>query len=340
MFKKIFILTSFVLLFGIFSRESFAFESSKLGVHILSPDEVSQAKQALSFDNQSESWNYVTIPLTLEDIKKKKDWQEFFDKCRELKIVPLIRLTTSFNQDTGAWEVPSKRDIVDQISFLSALSWPTNEKHIIAFNEVNHAKEWGGRIDPEEYTRVLRFTANWAHTEEQNYVVLPAGMDLAAPNGRETKEAFTYLNQMLELDPEIFEVVDIWNSHSYPNPGFSSSPIRYAQNSLRGYQYELEYLKQKTGRDFTVMITETGWEDNKSIAKWLSSYYAYAFQHIWSDERVLAVTPFVLKGSPGPFQGFSLLDENNQPTNQLQALQSGLEKVSQILENEQVGLVR
>lgn len=338
MFKKILILTSFMLIYALFSRDSFAFEPSKLGVHILSLDEVSQAKEVVSLDTQSESWNYVTIPFILDDLEKKRDWQKFFDKCQELKIIPLIRLTTSFNQETGAWEVPTKRDIVDQISFLSALSWPSNEKHIIAFNEVNHAKEWGGRIDPEEYTRVLRFTADWAHTEEQNYVVLPAGMDLAAPNGRQTFEAFTYLNQMLQTDPEIFEVVDVWNSHSYPNPGFSSSPTRYTQNSLRGYQHELEYLKQKTGRDFTVMITETGWEDSRSISRWLSSYYAYAFEHIWSDERVLAVTPFVLKGSPGPFQGFSLLDEHNQPTNQLQALQSGLEKVSQSSQNEQVGL--
>ncbi len=332
MFKKLGIFISFFLLLVAITGQSFAFEQSKLGVHILSLDEATKAKQVVTIGAQDDTWNYVTIPFTLDDLHKKKDWQKFFDTCAQLKLIPLVRLTTRFSKEQNAWEVPNKRDIVNQISFLSALRWPTDERHIIVFNEVNHAKEWGGTLNPQEYTKVLRFVADWAHTEQKNYVVLPAGFDLAAPNAKNTKEAFAYLSQMLEADPDIFEVVDVWNSHSYPNPGFSSSPTRFGKNSLRGYQYELAYLKQKTGKEFKVMITETGWEDNKSIAKWLSSYYAYAFQHIWSDERVLAVTPFVLKGSPGPFEGFSLLDVNDQPTNQLYALQSGLEKAIKIKE--------
>ncbi len=338
MFKTIGIFISFFVFLLAMSGQSFAFETSKLGVHILSIEEATRANEVLTFENQNDSWNYVTIPFTLGDLQKEKEWQRFFDTCAQLKLIPLVRLTTKFDSNTNAWVVPSKKDIIDQISFLSKLRWPTQERHIIVFNEVNHAKEWGGTIDPQEYTKVLRFTADWAHTEQKNYVVLPAGFDLAAPNGRQTKEAFTYMNEMLQTDPEIFEVVDIWNSHSYPNPGFSSSPTRFGKNSLRGYQYELAYLKEKTGRDLKVMITETGWEDNKSIAKLLSSYYAYAFQHIWSDERVLAVTPFVLRGSPGPFEGFSLLDGNDQPTNQLSALQNGLAKVLNLKRVEQVSL--
>lgn len=337
MFKTLGIFISFFVFLLAMSGQSFAFEPGKLGVHILSLDEATRAKEVVSFENQNDTWNYVTIPFTLGDLQKEKDWQKFFDTCAQLKLIPLVRLTTEFDSDANAWAIPNKRNIVDQISFLSELEWPTQDRHIIVFNEVNHAKEWGGTIDPKEYSKVLRFTADWAHTEQKNYVVLPAGFDLAAPNGIQTKEAFTYLSEMLQTDPEIFDVVDIWNSHSYPNPGFSSSPTRVGKNSLRGYQYEIAYLKQETGRDFKVMITETGWEDNKSIAKWLSSYYAYAFQHIWSDERVLAVTPFVLKGSPGPFEGFSLLDVNDQPTNQLYALQNGLEKVLNLKSTDKVG---
>ncbi|PJC47224.1 MAG: hypothetical protein CO035_06805, partial [Candidatus Omnitrophica bacterium CG_4_9_14_0_2_um_filter_42_8] len=108
------------------------------------------------------------------------------DKCKELRIIPLVRLTTEFDPDINAWKIPNKRDIYDQINFLSSLDWPTDKKHIIVFNEVNHAKEWGGTINPGEYTRLLKFTADWAHTENKNFVVLPAGMDLAAPNGSQT----------------------------------------------------------------------------------------------------------------------------------------------------------
>lgn len=322
---------------GFAVHQSYAFESSKLGVHILHPSEVSKVKSVVSLENKSDSWNYVTIPFTLDDLNKKKEWRQFFADCAKQKIIPLVRLTTRYNSETKAWEVPTKKNIVDQITFLSSFEWPTPEKHIIVYNEVNHAKEWGGTIDPKEYADVLRFTADWAHTEQKHFVVLPAGLDLAAPNGFQTKEAFSYLNQMLLADPDIFEVVDVWNSHSYPNPGFSSSPTRYGQNSLRGYQYELRYLKQKTGREFQVMITETGWDQTPWLSKLLSSYYAYAMEHIWSDEQILAVTPFVLKGSPGPFQGFSFFDEYDNPTNQFFALQSGLEKVTQSSQTDQVG---
>lgn len=336
MLKKLLIITSFFILFSIVAADSFAFESSKLGVHILHLAEVAKVKQVVNLKDQPETWNYVTIPFTLDDLHKRKDWKKFFAECKSLKIIPLVRLTTRFNPEKQAWEIPTRKDIVDQITFLSSFEWPTEEKHIIVFNEVNHAKEWGATINPSQYADLLRFTADWAHTEQKNYIVLPAGLDLAAPNGSQTKEAFTYLTQMLWADPNIFEVVDIWNSHSYPNPGFSSAPTRHAKNSLRGYQYELEFLKQKTGKDFQVMITETGWDETPGLSEWLSSYYAYAMQHIWSDEKVLAVTPFVLKGSPGPFKGFSFFDENDQPTNQFFALQSGLEKVTKALADKKV----
>lgn len=336
MIKKLFILAVFILGFSFFVHNSYAFEPSKLGIHILNLEEVEAAKQAVSLPTkEQETWNYVTIPFLLSDLNRREDWQQFFDNCRELKIIPLVRLTTEFDSEVGAWKVPSKRNVYDQINFLSSLNWPTNEKNIIVFNEVNHAKEWGGKIDPESYAKILRFTADWAHTENKNYKILPAGMDLAASNGYQTREAFNYLNQMQKVDENIFEVVDIWNSHSYPNPGFSSSPTRFAQNSLRGYQHELEYLKQRTGRDFKVMITETGWEDSPRLSNWLSSYYIYAMQHIWSDDKVLAVTPFVLRGAPGPFEGFSFLNNQDEPTNQYYAMQTALEKVTQT-DNEQI----
>ena len=217
--------------------------------------------------------------------------------------------------------------IISQLSFLSRLTWPTGERYIIVYNEVNHSSEWGGRVDPEEYSNILKFVSNWAHTEKKNYIVLPAAMDLAAPNGKNTLEAFNYLSQMYSLDPEIFSYIDVWNSHSYPNPGFISSPTRYGKNSLRGFEKELDFWKIKTGNDYKVMITETGWKETAWNSRQLSSYYVYAMENIWSDDRVLAVTPFLLKGSPGPFSSFSFYDADNQPTNQFHAFVSALKKV-------------
>jgi hypothetical protein len=310
----------------ILTQPVMAAEGQVLGIHILNPGELEEAT-ALIQPQDSETWQYVTIPLSLNDLEKQAEWQAFFNKARDKKVIPLVRLTSSF--ENGAWKVPNRKEITRLVGFLSALNWPTDQKHIIVFNEVNHAKEWGNRLDPAEYGQVLRFTAEWAHSEQKNYVVLPAAMDLAAPNGSVTREAFTYLNQMVEADPEILTTVDAWNSHSYPNPGFSASPQRTAQNSLRGFEFELAFLKQKTGRDYPVFITETGWVVNRQTSRWLASYYEYAMQHIWSHPQVVAVTPFVLRGDPGPFSGFTFLDKNNKPTVQYEALQKALTKFNQ-----------
>lgn len=320
-------LSLFISLFIFIETTHFveAADASKLGIHILNTSELAPAEQLLSVDGSNE-WRYVTIPYTLADVEKPEQWQDFFDEAHEKKITPLVRLATKM--EDGGWTVPSRYDAVQLVTGLSKLDWHADKKHIIVFNEVNHAKEWGGSIDPKHYAEVLEFVSNWARTENKNFVVLPAALDLAAPNGSETREAFAYLNEMHRANPDIFEYIDAWNSHSYPNPAFSSSPQRTGKNSLRGFQHELAYLKTKTSEEFDVYITETGWEDNAATSKWLSSYYNYAMQHIWSDPQVKAVTPFVLKGSPGPFEGFSFLSDDDQPTRQYLAFRNMIEVVT------------
>lgn len=296
-----------------------AVEGEVLGIHILSTHELPAAEVLLKSSSNSETWHYITIPVTLNDLSKQAEWQQFFNESRQARLIPIVRLATKV--DGASWQVPSRKEITSLLSFLSSLEWPTDKKHIIVLNETNHAKEFGGRINPEEYAEILRFTSQWARSEQKNYVVLPGAMDLAAPNGKETMEAFTYLDRMVAYDPEIFSYIDYHNSHAYPNPGFSSAPQRKGQNTLEGFKYELSYLKEKTGKDFEVFITETGWVENRTTSRWLTSYYQYALQHIWSDARVKAVTPFILQGAPGPFAGFSFLDSSGKPTNQYLAYQ-------------------
>jgi hypothetical protein len=299
-------------------------KASEFGVHILHPHEITLAKSFLTDESNQTDWHYITVPLTLADLEEPKIWQEFFQTARHQRLIPIIRLATRFDTATGAWQIPTHRDIVDLFDFLNQFEWPTDERYVIVFNEVNHAAEWGGRLDPEGYARLLAFAASWAHTEGRNYVILPAAMDLAAPNGELTREAFAYLTQMQAADPEIFDQVDVWNSHSYPNPGFSSSPTRSAQNSVRGFIHELTWLKDRTGRDFDTFITETGWINTPQTSHWLTDYYLYSLQHVWSHPQVKGVTPFLLKGDPGPFSQFGFLDSSDQPTAQYNAVQRAL----------------
>ena len=299
-------------------------EESKIGVHILNTSETDPALKLLNPD-KDDRWHYVTIPYTLDDVKKTGEWQDFFNKAKEQKVIPLVRLTSKF--EDGAWKVPTRKDLIVQIDTLAKLTWPTDKKHIMIYNEVNHSKEWGGTINPEEYARIFEFSARWAHTSDPNFIVMPAAMDLAAPNGRSTMEAFTYLTKMYEYNNEIFTHADAWNSHSYPNPAFSAPPTATGKNSLRGFEHELTFLEGKTTQQLEVYITETGWETNGRTQARLPQYYEYAIEHVWSHPKVRAVTPFILKGSPGPFAGFSFVDGSDNPTAHYTALQSAMERV-------------
>ncbi len=289
-----------------------AVQDKIMGVHILGPSDLDYATQLLKLDQESNQWHFLTVPLTLDDMNRHDYWQDFFRKLKKYKFIPIVRLATRVKD--GVWQQPNRKQIVGMFNFMNQLDWPQEERLIIVFNEVNHAKEWGDKIEPIPYAQVLEFTANWAHTEEANYKVLPAAMDLAAPNGPDTMEAFTYLDQMYQYNNRIFSHVDFWNSHSYPNPGFSSSPAQTGKNSIRGFEHELEYLKKKTGNDYKVIITETGWVDNRYTRPWLTQYYLYAMQHVWTHPQVIGVTPFLLRGAPGPFSTFSFFDDSNQPT--------------------------
>lgn len=326
--KKTFISMLSVILL-LLSWRPVSAEVSNFGVHILHPQELTQAKSFLADEAAQDEWHYVTIPLSLNDLKNTKDWRAFFQKAKTERVIPIVRLATRFNPDVGAWEIPTRKDIVDLFSFLNQFEWPTDGRYVIVFNEVNHAAEWGGRLDPVDYAQILQFAADWAHSEEKNYQVLPAAMDLAAPNGPMTREAFSYLSAMHQANPEAFLAVDFWNSHSYPNPGFSSAPTRTAQNSVRGFLHELAWLKQRTGRDYQTFITETGWVNTPQTSRWLTQYYLYSLQHVWNHPQVVGVTPFLLKGDPGPFSEFGFLDRDNRPTAQYDAVKKALEQVRQ-----------
>lgn len=311
-----FIATILLLLTVLIRPTAVMAQGEVLGIHILNPSEIEAASKLLE-GSDSEEWRAVTIPLSLNDLEKKQEWEDFFRACKEKKLTPIVRLTSRFEKNS--WQVPTFKEIVQQIAFLNDMPWPNEERFIIVFNEPNHAKEWGGQVDPASYAKILNFTAQWAKAVNHNFKVLPGAVDLAANNSQETMDAFKFLDLVMAAEPEVINRLDYWNSHSYPNPGFSAAPQATGRNSLRGFQHELAYIKAKTGRDFDVFITETGWVETNWTRKWLVSYYQYAADHIWSDPRVKAVTPFLLQGAPGPFATFSFLNAQGNPTKQYEA---------------------
>lgn len=315
-------MSAFIVLVSLFLSSGVFFpvqaRTEVLGIHLLSPGEVGSAQKLL--ETKDGASHFVTVPLTFDDLNHRERWQAFFRDAHSARLIPIVRLTTRF--ENGNWVVPDRNDIMRFAKFLSDLEWREDKLIIILFNEPNHALEWGGRLDPEGYGEIADFAIDWFKTEPKQYVVLPAGLDLAAPNSKDTLEAFAYWRRAEKAAPGLFSKFDGWTSHSYPNPGFVSNPWKTDKGSLRGYQHELSFLSQYTNKELPVYITETGWKNETFSARDIKRYYQVAYENIWKkDERIVAVTPFLLQGAPGTFAPFSFLDAVGKPTKAYAAYQ-------------------
>lgn len=291
-----------------------AFASGKLGVHILEPEEVNQATELLP------NGGFVTVPIRLDQLQKYR-WQKFFDETSRFHLTPLLRLATKF--DGTNWIRPTRKDIVAFSQFLSSLDWHSDELRVIAFNEPNHAAEWGGTVDPSDYGETLTFLVNWFHTEPRTYQILSGGLDMAAQPTGATMSGYTFLDQLVSDFPDTVRKLDGWTSHAYPNPHFSGKPTDQHRLSVRSYRFELEKVSQAMDKALPVFITETGWDGAKLPDERIAENFQIAYDDVWSeDDRVVAITPFVLSAHEGPFVSFSLIDQNEMPTPLYETIQS------------------
>jgi len=152
--------------------------------------------------------------------------------------------------------------------------------------------------------------------ENKNFFILPAGLDQAADGKNGTIDEAVFLTEMARAVPDIFNKIDGWSSHSYPNHGFVGLPDDQGKATIKGFKWELAQLK-KLGLDknLPIYITETGWphqqgkitrsqffDENKT-----AQFIEKAFIYWQKDNQVKAVTPFVLNYSDLPFDHFSWL---------------------------------
>ena len=309
-------------------------EINKFGIHILEPNELAAAAKLVN--SQGGDWGFVTIVIRDDDLDFKK-WQDFFDQCRRLHLIPLVRLATHI--ENNSWRAPEEKEAKMWADFLDRLNWPVKKRYLILFNEPNHAKEWGGKVAPDQYGRIVNAFAKELKKKNENFFLLPAGLDLAANNSRETMDAFLFLKKAHQANPEIFNQLDGWASHSYPNHGFVGKPTDTGRTSIRGYQWELSVLKRYFGlkKDLPVFITETGWphqepknnppasgkraKNNFYDPKTTAQYIEKAYENVWlPDKRVVAVTPFTLNYHTPPLDNFSWLDKDGHPYPQYETI--------------------
>ena len=283
--------------------------NNKHGVHIVDENDIDDAAKLVN--SSGGQWGYVTMVIR-EDERDIGRWQHVFDRLRENKIIPVIRIATKGTH--LGWGRPDESDAQDWVDFFDQLNWVVKNRYIVLFNEPNHASEWEGSIDPKGYAHIARVFHDTFKKSNDDYFILPAGLDQTAGDTSDSASITAYFDEMAQADPDIFTIFDGWTTHAYPNPNFSGSVDADGRKSIRGFDWEVSYLeKYGLASTIPVFITETGWAHSEGIsndssfksADEVALLYEKAFQYAWSDERIVMVSPFLLNYQSDPFDNFS-----------------------------------
>ncbi len=299
----------------LFPKTSFAIENplslpnNKVGVHILFTPEINLAANLIN--SNGGDWGYVTIPIQAGDRDLDK-WQKFMDDAKKLHVIPIIRLATESDYfNTPVWRKPTTEDVLDFANFLNSLVWPVKNRYIVVFNEVNRSDEWEGDLNPADYAELLSYAVSTFKSLNNDFFIISSGLDNAAQNvsGKYMNE-YDYMIAMNEEIPGIFKIIDGLGSHSYPNPGFRQAPYILTNQNIGSFDFEKNLAYRLSGKRLPVFITETGWSKEVLPENEIAEYFKYAFQSVWNDQNIAAVTPFILQTGQGSFSQFSLVDEN------------------------------
>ncbi len=286
--------------------------NNRFGIHIISAS-VDEASPAASLVNSSGGdWGYITVLIESKERKVDK-WQTFFNDLRRRHLIPIVRLATQPEGDK--WLRPYDGEEEAWANFLSELNWPTKNRYVIIYNEPNHATEWGGSVDPADYAKALDKTITALKKKSDDFFVLNAGFDASSPH--QPPKYFDEQAFMVEMEkaiPGIFNKLDGFTSHSYPNPGFVGLPTDFGRGSIGTWQWEKEQLTfLGVNKQLPVFISETGWKHSDGVdynpflppPGVVSKYYEQAFTNIWNNGQIIAVTPFLLNYQEKPFDHFS-----------------------------------
>ena len=306
-----------LVIFLLNNRPILASDRNIFGLHLTQPSDLEIAKNVIN--SSGGDWGWATTVIRLDQLDHNT-WQDYFDNCRKYHIIPIIRLATL--SENGHWKKPEISDIDTFASFLNSLNWPTEQQHVILFNEPNHASEWGGSVDAKSFADISIYAAKKFKTVNPDFFILNGALDLAAPDHLpDIEAAATFYREIYLYQPEYFTLFDGLASHSYPNHGYVGTPVDTGQHSIHGYLWELSYLRSLgVSQTYPVFITETGWphregetKNNQFYLVNTSAQFLNEALDIWSqDPQVVAVTPFIFNYPHAPFDHFSWLDVNER----------------------------
>jgi hypothetical protein len=289
--------------------------NNKFGIYIYAEvKDFFEIAQKLVNSNGGE-WGYVLIPYNVKDYDYDK-WNRVFTQLRNKKLIPVIQL---WNVDVDKY-VDQTRAAAE---FLNRFVWPIKYRYVSVYNEPNSANFWYGKIDPPEYARILDYSITIFKQQNKDFFMLNGAFNVSAPTNANHMDSFTFMKRMDEEEPGIFERLDGWASHPYPQPNFSGNPTDTGRWSIRAYEEELRYLRDELGieKELPVFITETGWAHAEGTVynpsflpvKTVGEYFRQAYENVWlKDDRVRAVMPFTIRYNP-PFDHFSWVNFDYVP---------------------------
>jgi len=290
-------------------------QNNKFGIYIYAENETFFEKAQELVNSNGGKWGYVLIPYGVNDRDSNK-WERVFEQLRDKKLIPIIQL---WGLDIHKY----KKQTVEAATFLNRFPWPIRYRYVSVYNEPNDSKFWFGNADPVEYAKVLAYTIQKFKEENVEFYMLNGALNVSSPNDGQNIDAFDFMMRMDASDPGIFERLDGWASHSYPQPNFAGSPYATGRWSIKAYADELEFLKNSLGvtKNLPVFITETGWAHAEGLnyqpsyptVATMSEYLKLAYENVWlKDDRVRAVMPFTIYYNP-PFDHFSWLNSDYVP---------------------------
>src|SRR3989344_8973201 len=187
------------------------FPNNKFGIHITDANDLEDA--AILVNSSGGDWGYITIVIR-EDDRDLNKWQDTFDEMRKLHLIPIVRLATKTSGEN--WEKFESYDVDSWVYFLNSLNWVIQNRYVIIGNEPNHALEWGGEINPYEYSNIFKEFSQKLKNASDDFFVIPAGLDASAPDTNNHMSEEEYIKKIFEANSDIYEYADGFASHSYP----------------------------------------------------------------------------------------------------------------------------
>lgn len=251
-------------------------------------------------------WGYITVVWTADDREARAaelNLQVFLDRCYEFEVQPIIRVATKFQpklyptavdpmmrprgpQQTtgveGVWARPDWDEPQKWREYFEKGRWPNRRVWIVAGNEPNLGREWGGAVDAAGYARYLDHFLDVFEGSDR-FRVVNGALDIS--NTTELpimQDGMEFLDEMAAAVPRLFSRLPAWASNPYKvtsrGPG-----VRFTHLA-----YEAEF--DRIGREMPVIITEAGaleTGDEQEIAR----FYADAYKDWAADPKVIAATP-------------------------------------------------